>query len=65
MIWSATTSRRTAPYSSRLACPASKDGIDRSEYIFARYAAHVGGAIFFESLPDMPASLPQYSPRTR
>lgn len=44
---------------------ALKYGIDWSEYIFAGYAGHVTAAIFLEGLPDMPASLPHYSPRTR
>jgi hypothetical protein len=42
-----------------------KYGIDWSEYIFAGYAGHVTEAIFLEGLPDVPASLPHYSPRTR
>lgn len=42
-----------------------KYGVDWSEYIFAGYAGHVTEAIFLEGLPDVPASLPNYSPRTR
>lgn len=42
-----------------------KYGIDWSEYIFAGYAGHVTEAISLEGLPDVPASLPHYSPRTR
>jgi hypothetical protein len=42
-----------------------KYGVDWSEYIFAGYAGHVTEAIFLEGLPDVPASLPHYSPRTR
>lgn len=42
-----------------------KYGLDWSEYIFAGYAGHVTEAIFLEGLPDVPASLPHYSPRTR
>ncbi len=41
-----------------------KYGIDWSEYIFAGYAGHVAEAIFLEGLPDVPSSLPHYSPRT-
>lgn len=44
---------------------ALKFGIDWSEYIFAAYAGHVTEAIFLEGLPDVPASLPHYSPRAR
>jgi len=44
---------------------ALKYGVDWSEYIFAGYAGHVTEAIFLEGLPDAPASLPHYSPRTR
>lgn len=44
---------------------ALKYGIDWSEYIFAGYAGYVTEAIFLEGLPDVPALLPHYSPRTR
>ena len=44
---------------------ALKYSIDWSEYIFAGYAGHVTEAIFLEGLPDVPTSLPHYSPRTR
>lgn len=44
---------------------ALKYGIDWSEYICAGYAGHVTEAIFLNGLPDMPASLPHYSPRTQ
>ncbi|HQP36397.1 MAG TPA: hypothetical protein PLI95_14510 [Polyangiaceae bacterium] len=33
--------------------------------IFAGYAGHVTEAVFPEGLPDVSASLPDYSPRTR
>ncbi|MSP71596.1 MAG: hypothetical protein EXR76_05350 [Myxococcales bacterium] len=39
--------------------------IDWSEYIFAGYAGHATEAVFLKGLPDVPASLPHYSPRTR
>jgi hypothetical protein len=35
------------------------------EGISAGYAGHVTEAILLEGLPDVPASLPHYSPRTR
>ena len=44
---------------------ALKYSIDWSEYIFAGYAGHVTEAIFLDGLPDVPASLPHYSPRNR
>lgn len=65
MIWSATTSRRTAAARAGSCGLPLKDGIDGSEYIFASYAGHVGGAIFLGGLPDTPTSLPHFSPRTR
>jgi hypothetical protein len=45
------------------ATTALKYGIDWSEYIFAGYAGHTSTAIFLTGLPDVPASLPHYSPR--
>jgi hypothetical protein len=42
-----------------------KYDVDWSEYIFAGYVGHVAEAIFLTGLPDVPASLPHYSPRTR
>lgn len=44
---------------------ALKYGIDWSEDIFAGYAWDVSEAIFLEGLPDVPASLPHDSLRTR
>jgi hypothetical protein len=43
----------------------SKHGVDSSEYVFAGYAAHGTEAISREGLPDVTASLPHDSPRTR
>ncbi len=40
-----------------------KFGIDWSEYIFAGYLGHTAQAIFLTGLPDVPSSLPHYSPR--
>lgn len=42
-----------------------KHGIDWSEHSFAGYAGHVTEAVFLKGLPDVPASLPHCSPRTR
>ena len=40
-----------------------KYDIDWNEYIFAAYTGHVAEAIFLTGLPDVPSSLPHYSPR--
>ncbi|MDP3276924.1 MAG: hypothetical protein Q8Q09_17120 [Deltaproteobacteria bacterium] len=44
---------------------ALKHAIDWNEYIFAGYKGHVHEAIFLTGLPDVPSSLPHYSPRSR
>lgn len=44
---------------------ALKFGIDWSEYIFAGYEGHTSQAVFLTGLPDVPSSLPHYSPRGR